>query len=129
MALPAGCGSRGVTDVAARSDVLSCSTSALSSTSIAVSTSVDFSTGVVLLSDPSSLVSMANSATISKRRPCARLYPGYASPVVKRRSDTDPAPAVGGARGPDQLVAQFAQLRRPGPLVERRGDVFGRAAH
>ena len=47
---------------------------------------------------------------------------------TRRRSDTHSAPTVGGPRGADQHIAELAQFGRSRSLVERCGDVLGRAS-
>src|SRR5262249_34360503 len=63
----------------------------------------------------------------------ARLYPDVqrklGTTARNKRLDGHSAPAVGGPGGPDQHVAQVAQLGRRGPFVERRGDILRSASH
>jgi hypothetical protein len=49
--------------------------------------------------------------------------------LPERRRSGWSAPPVGGLGGAHQGTAQFAQFEGVGALVERDGDIFGRASH
>jgi hypothetical protein len=69
------------------------------------------------------------TAGYTRRAVHGATLPGDPSVVAGGGLDGRPAPAVGGPGGAHQHIAQLAQLGRPGPFVERGGDIFGRTSH